>query len=163
MSPVVAAVDGSDGARRAARWATEEAVRTREPLHLVCASLWDRLPVGQSDDVVGRLTTEAHAVLEAQARELTGHWPDLAVSTRALPEETVPALLAAVTAELRTETEDLAVRGRLAAEAAAPALVAAGAGADLLVVGCRRPFGQLSTVTHTVVHHSPCPVAVVPY
>ncbi|KPC64336.1 universal stress protein [Streptomyces chattanoogensis] len=46
------------------------------------------------------------------------------------------------------------------------ALLEAASGADLLVVGARRRRGhfglQLGLVNHGVLHHSPCPVAVVP-
>ncbi len=46
------------------------------------------------------------------------------------------------------------------------ALLNAAPGADLLVVGARRRSGgfgwQLGPVNHAVLHHSPCPVAVVP-
>lgn len=46
------------------------------------------------------------------------------------------------------------------------ALLAASAGAGLLVVGARRAPGasgiQLGQVSHGVLHHAPCPVAVVP-
>ncbi|MFC8126280.1 universal stress protein [Streptomyces sp. NPDC057302] len=47
------------------------------------------------------------------------------------------------------------------------ALLAASRGADLLVVGARRRKGhvgmQLGPVNHALLHHSACPVAVVPY
>lgn len=43
----------------------------------------------------------------------------------------------------------------------ASALLDAAVGADLLVVGCRRPFGRLGPVPHAMLHHAPCPVAVV--
>ncbi|MFE1441107.1 universal stress protein [Streptomyces sp. NPDC058739] len=46
------------------------------------------------------------------------------------------------------------------------ALLDAASGADLLVVGARRRRGhiglQLGLVNHAVLHHAPCPVAVVP-
>lgn len=46
------------------------------------------------------------------------------------------------------------------------ALLNAASGADLLVVGARRRRGQtgleLGLVNHAVLHHAPCPVAVVP-
>ncbi|MFF4948758.1 universal stress protein [Streptomyces chattanoogensis] len=46
------------------------------------------------------------------------------------------------------------------------ALLEAASGADLLVVGARRRHGhfglQLGLVNHGVLHHSPCPVAIVP-
>lgn len=54
------------------------------------------------------------------------------------------------------------VRGRAAAH-----LVSSGDGAALLVVGRRREKGRaghhVGAVTHAVVHHAPCPVAVVPH
>ncbi|MFF4713156.1 universal stress protein [Streptomyces eurythermus] len=47
-----------------------------------------------------------------------------------------------------------------------PALLEAASTADLLVVGARRRLGhpglQLGLVNHALLHHSPCPVAVVP-
>jgi nucleotide-binding universal stress UspA family protein len=46
-------------------------------------------------------------------------------------------------------------------------LLDASATADLLVVGAERRHGhtglQLGRVTHAVLHHSRCPVAVVPH
>ncbi|MEU9379478.1 universal stress protein [Streptomyces sp. NPDC048279] len=46
------------------------------------------------------------------------------------------------------------------------ALLEAASGADLLVVGARRRQGhlglQLGLINHAVLHHAPCPVAVVP-
>ncbi len=46
------------------------------------------------------------------------------------------------------------------------ALLEAAAGADLLVVGARRRHGhvglQLGLVNHAVLHHAPCPIALVP-
>lgn len=46
------------------------------------------------------------------------------------------------------------------------ALLEAASGADLLVVGARRRRGrsglQLGLVNHAVLHHAPCPIAVVP-
>ncbi|AZS84073.1 universal stress protein [Streptomyces griseoviridis] len=52
------------------------------------------------------------------------------------------------------------------ASSAAGALIEAAGGSDLLVVGARRaahaPGFPLGHVTHAVLHHAPCPVAVVP-
>lgn len=46
-------------------------------------------------------------------------------------------------------------------------LLEAAAGAELIVVGAQRRHGhfglQLGRVAHTLLHHSPCPVAVVPH
>lgn len=54
-----------------------------------------------------------------------------------------------------------AVQGR-----SASSLLRAAAGADLLVLGARRrhdhPGLQLGSVNHAMLHHSPCPVAIVP-
>ncbi|MCM2430092.1 universal stress protein [Streptomyces sp. RKAG337] len=63
---------------------------------------------------------------------------------------------------------DTEVEVRRKAEQArpAPALLRAAAGADLLVVGAHRRRGhpglQLGSVNHAMLHHAPCPVAVVP-
>ncbi|MFB7596146.1 universal stress protein [Streptomyces sp. NPDC056160] len=61
---------------------------------------------------------------------------------------------------------DVKVQRRLVEGPARRVLLDAACEADLLVVGaCRRAghFGlQLGRVAHTVLHHSPCPVAVVP-
>lgn len=54
-----------------------------------------------------------------------------------------------------------AVQGR-----SASSLLQAAAGADLLVLGARRrhdrPGLQLGSVNHAMLHHAPCPVAIVP-
>jgi nucleotide-binding universal stress UspA family protein len=46
------------------------------------------------------------------------------------------------------------------------ALLEAASTADLLVVGARRRLGhpglQLGLINHALLHHAPCPVAVVP-
>ncbi|WP_225094569.1 universal stress protein [Streptomyces sp. CoH27] len=65
-----------------------------------------------------------------------------------------------------TRYDDAAVSRRLIEEPARPALLEAAAMADLLVVGARRRLGhpglQLGLVNHALLHHAPCPVAVVP-
>ncbi|GGS26166.1 universal stress protein [Streptomyces aureoverticillatus] len=64
------------------------------------------------------------------------------------------------------EHPSVRVRPRIVEGAARTALVEASAIADLMVVGARRHRGhvglQLGRVTHAVLHHSACPVAVVP-
>jgi nucleotide-binding universal stress UspA family protein len=58
------------------------------------------------------------------------------------------------------------LRRRTAEGSARRILLDASDGADLLVVGVRRHHGlaglQLGRVAHTLLHHSACPVAVVP-
>lgn len=64
------------------------------------------------------------------------------------------------------EHPSVRVRPRMVEGVARTALVEASRTADLLVVGARRHRGhlglQLGRVTHAVLHHSACPVAVVP-
>lgn len=64
-----------------------------------------------------------------------------------------------------TATGGLRVRRRAVQGRAAASLLRAAAGADLLVLGARRhdhPGLQLGSVNHALLHHAPCPVAVVP-
>lgn len=75
---------------------------------------------------------------------------------------------ARIVAPVRKEFPDLAVTEHIVrAVSAAGALVEAAADADLLVVGARRPThaigSRLGPVAHAVLHHAPCPVAVVPH
>ncbi|MFF7903183.1 universal stress protein [Streptomyces sp. NPDC088817] len=61
---------------------------------------------------------------------------------------------------------DAAVSRRLMEKPARRALLEAASTADLLVVGARRRLGysglQLGLINHALLHHAPCPVAVVP-
>ncbi|MGX4695315.1 universal stress protein [Streptomyces sp. JNUCC 63] len=61
---------------------------------------------------------------------------------------------------------DATVSRRLIEKPARPALLEAASTADLLVVGARRRLGhpglQLGLINHALLHHAPCPVAVVP-
>lgn len=70
---------------------------------------------------------------------------------------------------LRDSTQrhmDVAVSSEVVEGPARQALLDAASDADLLVVGARRRHGhvglQLGLVNHAVLHHAPCPVAVVP-
>ncbi|MFE0188335.1 universal stress protein [Streptomyces sp. NPDC059008] len=67
----------------------------------------------------------------------------------------------------REKYPDLRVDARVEMESAAPALLRDTAGAALLVVGRRHrrvlPAPRIGHVVQAVVHHAPCPVAVVPY
>ncbi|MEU3253735.1 universal stress protein [Streptomyces sp. NPDC006997] len=66
----------------------------------------------------------------------------------------------------RERYPDAPVSRRVSRGPARQALLEASAEADLLVVGARRRQGhlglQLGLVDHAVLHHAPCPVAVVP-
>ncbi|MEV7733137.1 universal stress protein [Streptomyces sp. NPDC088921] len=108
------------------------------------------------------------AVLEAvrawrcPAHETTDH-PLLAGEPARLHEQhAVDALEAA----LKEAPDDVVVRRRTLEGHARTILVGASRDADLLIVGARRRprhFGlQLGRVAHGVLHHSDCPVAVVP-
>ncbi|MFD2011820.1 universal stress protein [Streptomyces narbonensis] len=59
-----------------------------------------------------------------------------------------------------TEVAEVAAPGR-----AAEHLIDAAADAPLLVVGRRRAArgSHIGSTTHAVIHHAPCPVAVVPH
>jgi nucleotide-binding universal stress UspA family protein len=61
---------------------------------------------------------------------------------------------------------DAVVSRRLMEKPARPALLEAASTADLLVVGAQRRLGhpglQLGLINHALLHHAPCPVAVVP-
>jgi nucleotide-binding universal stress UspA family protein len=64
------------------------------------------------------------------------------------------------------EYRDAPVRRRVIEGPARQALLEAASEADLLVVGARRRQGhwglQLGLINHAVLHHAPCPIAVVP-
>lgn len=61
---------------------------------------------------------------------------------------------------------DVPVSSEVVEGSARQALLRAASAADLLVVGARRRHGhvglQLGLVNHAVLHHAPCPIAVVP-
>ncbi|GKQ37488.1 universal stress protein [Streptomyces sp. A012304] len=111
------------------------------------------------------------AVLEAvrawrcPAHETTDH-PLLAGEPAHLHEQRAAETLEAALNEMAAEHPSVEVHRRTAEGPARKVLLDASATADLVVVGARRQkqtFGlQLGRVAHTVLHHSACPVAVVP-
>ncbi|MFL1897792.1 universal stress protein [Streptomyces tauricus] len=111
------------------------------------------------------------AVLEAvrawrcPARQSTDH-PLLAGEPARLHEQQAVETLEAAVEEAAAQYPAVEVRRRTAEGAARRVLLGASASADLLVVGARRRGGhfglQLGRVAHTALHHSACPVAVVP-
>ncbi|MCZ7461923.1 universal stress protein [Streptomyces sp. WMMC940] len=131
--------------------------------------------VGESAEDMGAVRfalREAEArdcVLEAvrawrcPAHEHARH-PLLAHDAGRTHEERASAILDEALRDLvrgRVEVDGRAVEGP-----AHKVLLSASAGADLLVVGALRPHGhfglQLGRVAHALLHHSECPVAVVP-
>jgi nucleotide-binding universal stress UspA family protein len=96
------------------------------------------------------------------AHESTDH-PLMAGEPARLHEEQAAKVLQSALPDIPDEMD---VQQRTVEGPAGKVLLAASHDADLLVVGARRRkdrFGlQLGRVTHTVLHHAACPVAVVP-
>lgn len=279
MTFVVAAVDGSEPSVQAVDWAVDEAARQGVPLHMVCASVWDRY---EPDDTDNEDLARTHRAIRQMLADLvtraSARRPGVEITTEVIPDEAVPALLEASRgaamlvmgsrgrggfeglalgsvslrvaaradvpvviirgdggtpgrthgrvvlglgghqppgpagdfalaqaiarnsdldvvhawqpdldlsglsvvvdtgrAEKRAETllaagvtaleqpdSQVNVHPRVVSGNSASALLKAAEDADLLVVGARRRHGQLGPVTHAVLHHAPCPVAVVP-
>ncbi|WP_030953104.1 universal stress protein [Streptomyces sp. NRRL S-481] len=137
---IVVGVPDEPADSEAVRFAFREAARRGVPLEAVRA--WHR-PAYESAD----------------QPPLTGG-PDPVQRRRA--EEALEAGLRA----LAGECPSVEVRRRLVEGHARTVLLDASAGAALLVVGARQPIGpfgpQIGRVTHAVLHHAACPVAVVP-
>jgi nucleotide-binding universal stress UspA family protein len=141
MATVVVGVDGSDGARAALEFAAHEAQMRNARLQIVCA--WEIPPIVYAE----------------------GFAPGIDASTlRGFAEgaETIVREAATTAKELEpsVETDGKVVEGQ-----PADALLGAGRGADLIVVGNRGHGGfaslLLGSVSHQVVQHAACPVAVV--
>ncbi|MGW0080367.1 universal stress protein [Streptomyces sp. NPDC003393] len=96
------------------------------------------------------------------AHETLDHPPLAGEPERVFEEQATEALQTA----LRDLPPEVEVQPRTVEGPARRVLLAAAHEADLLVVGARRRPGrfglQLGRVAHTALHHSPCPVAVVP-
>lgn len=107
-------------------------------------------------------TLEAVRAWRCPAYETTDH-PLLAGEPARLHEQHAAEVLADA---LKAAPADVKVRSRTVESPARRVLLAASDEADLLVVGARRNpehLGlQLGRVAHAVLHHSACPVAVVP-
>ncbi|MFF9351458.1 universal stress protein [Streptomyces sp. NPDC014734] len=135
--PVVVGVDGSEGSFRALDWAATEASRSRLPLRVVHASLWERYE-GLHPADAERPTEEVlaeHLVAEARdrARRLG---PEVTVTADVQPEDPVASLVG--------ESHEAA----------------------MVVVGSRghgRIAGMLvGSVSLALANRSHCPVVVVP-
>jgi nucleotide-binding universal stress UspA family protein len=137
---IVLGVDEPPEGSAAVRFAFREAERRRASVHAIRA--WRRPALETADHaaVAGNAAryheSQAAETLEAALREAVADHP---------------------TVELHRETAEGPAR---------TVLINASAAADLLVVGARRRHGhfglQLGRVAHAVLHHSVCPVAVVP-
>ncbi|WP_371501699.1 universal stress protein [Kitasatospora sp. NBC_00374] len=163
---------GSVGLRVAARAPYPVVVVRGEPADPTGRSGRVVLAVDENEDATA--AAAGFAVEQARLRgaelELVHAWrPDSFLSggsvlmTGTTPEELAGRLLAAVAlpgADGLTVRRD-ARRGR-----AAKVLLEAAADADLVVLGAGRRHGhgglQLGSVSHAVLHHARCPVAVVP-
>ncbi|MFJ2900200.1 universal stress protein [Streptomyces sp. NPDC087218] len=93
--PVVVGVDGSEGSLRALDWAVAEAARSRLPLRVVHASLWERYegvhdvfdPERPTEEIIaGRLVAEA-------AERARRRGPGIDAEAVVLAEDTVTALV----------------------------------------------------------------------
>ncbi|MFI7427801.1 universal stress protein [Micromonospora sp. NPDC049836] len=138
--PVVVGVDGSESAAAALGWAVEAAARRGAPLVAVHAWLYptpvtpgDVLPLGHDLDA---LAADGQRLLAESVEGPAARHPEVPVQQRL-------------------------VRG-----SPAGALVEASRTAQLVVVGARGrgPLAGLllGSVSHAVLHHAHCPVAVVP-
>ncbi len=136
---VVVGVDGSEGSDAALRWAAAHAARRGAGLEVVRA--WTSPLIGLPDgmmfdiDLVKAAEDTGQAELDAQVTRVLG--------------------------EVGDDVTTLLTEGP-----ASVALVERAAAADLVVVGPRGrgPLTSrlLGSVTYKLLHHSPCPVAVVP-
>jgi nucleotide-binding universal stress UspA family protein len=124
------------------------------------------------------LTPAAQDVLGYAFAHARCHRASLRIVTCARPElftasegrfarplrERIEPCLSEVVAGWRNEFPDVPMRTELLLEAAVPALVHVSAGAALLVVGKHRRghLPTLGSVAQGVVHHSTCPVGIVP-
>jgi nucleotide-binding universal stress UspA family protein len=142
MSGIVVGVDGSTGSREALGWAVQEAAIRHAPLtvvtvHPVMASAWTGNPVILPAD------EPALAQAEAAAEEAVGK------ATSELGESRPASVIVR------------AISGFVAEE-----LIGASREAEMLVVGSRGAGGfaalRLGSVSSQLVHHSPCPVVVIP-
>jgi nucleotide-binding universal stress UspA family protein len=136
---IVVGVDGSDSARRAMRWAVEEARQRRAAVDVVHA--WHAPNAVPSPFAGMPIDTE---VVEKYARSVL----DRVVDGEDLRRQPAPV-------------ERILVRG-----GAASAILDAAPGADLVVLGSRGLGGftglLLGSVTHHVAHHVRCPLVVIP-
>jgi nucleotide-binding universal stress UspA family protein len=137
---IVVGVDASDSARRALRWALEEARLRHSAVDVVHA--W-HVPYTVHSPYAG-IPMDIDVVVEKTARTVL----DRVVDGEDLRRQPAP------------------VERILACGGAASAVLDAAAGADLVVLGSRGLGGfkglLLGSVTHHVAHHVRCPLVVIP-
>lgn len=141
MKTIVVGVDGSEGSKRALRWACDAASR-------------------EDDATVMAIATWSYPVVAASPWMVGYDMPiDLSEPTTELLNETVAAMTATGFPADRIKT-------RVVCGSAASSLIDAAKDADLLVVGSRGLGGfaglLLGSVSHQIAAHAPCPVVVVP-
>jgi nucleotide-binding universal stress UspA family protein len=141
---IVVGVDGSDGAARALRWAADEAQRRN--CELVVVHAW-QVPIVLASPYAPTM------VVPSEDCEQAG-------------EAVMAETLRLVESDLVGPQVHVAVIPRLVRGAADDELMAAAADAALVVVGGRGHSGLAAAVLGSTswgcVHHSPCPVAVIP-
>jgi nucleotide-binding universal stress UspA family protein len=140
MSTIVVGIDGSEGSRRALRFALDEAHARHATLKAVGA--WHVPPI----------------VYEAG-------WAPGPIDLDVYPKD-IQATIDMALADVGVATAGVEVTTTVSKGQAADVLCAEAKGADLLVVGSRGLGGfrglLLGSVSQQCVHHSPCPVVVVP-
>ncbi len=136
---IVVGVDGSEGARRALRWALREASHRGTAVEAVTAWLWDDIdtaPIGPSNPENAR--ERAVQMLDREVEQALAEWV------------TAPPTIAREVVEGRP----------------AKVLVAAATDADLLVLGShghgRLYHVALGSVSESCIREATCPVVVVP-
>jgi nucleotide-binding universal stress UspA family protein len=138
---VVVGVDGSEMSQRAAEFAFEEAA------------------------LRGTGVTAVHSWTLPWIRSLLSHRIELATVTGPAFEQEAAAVLSESLAEIRKQHPTVPVVEQTVEERPAEALVRASQDAQLLVVGSRGRGGVagllLGSVSHAVIHHAACPVAVI--
>ncbi|MFG1969067.1 universal stress protein [Nonomuraea fuscirosea] len=134
---VVVGYDGSGHARAAMEYAIEQARSRRAELHVVTA--WQLPALSPYAVAYSGLIDRIMKEEPRAARELVEAW--------------------------RTNNPDLIITGEQPCEHPVAALIRAAGTADLVVVGSRGRGGfasaLLGSVSHAVLHHATCPVAVV--
>lgn len=133
------------------------------PYQRVVLGVSSRQPLGRA----GEFAIEAARARQAELLVVRGWEPGFDLSGMSVVADAGPAheravALAEMTAEtIRQAAPDLTVRSETIADTAAAALLEKAAEADLLVVGARKRHRPLGHVAHAVLHHAPCPTAVV--
>jgi nucleotide-binding universal stress UspA family protein len=139
MARIVVGIDGSENSVRALRWALEEAALRGATVDAIAAWSYPYVVV-----------------------------PGAIVPAQPLADQAVDAQehLDRVLAEVGVADQDVTVNPIVTEGGAANALVEAAHGADLVVVGSRGHGALrslLGSVSQEVLHHSPCPVVVIPH